>query len=73
MCFVKYHVSEDDSSVVRMTGGVQTLCNVSAYKEPTWHFHAQFIDEQGHAKAKIQIASGHGHFLGMKNTAYQPL
>ena len=25
MCFVKYHVSEDQSSVVRMTGRVQTL------------------------------------------------
>ena len=35
MCFVKYRVSEDQSSVVRMTGGVQTLRNVSAYKEPT--------------------------------------
>ena len=49
-----------------MTGGVQTLRNVSAYKEPTWHFDAQFIDKQGHAKAKVQIASGHGHFLEMK-------
>ena len=56
MCFVKYHVSEDESSVVRMTGGVQTLCNVSAYKEPTWHFDAQFIDKQGHAKAEVQRA-----------------
>ena len=53
MCFVKYHVSEDESSVVRMTGGVQTLRNVSAYKEPAWHFDAQFIDKQGHAKAKV--------------------
>ena len=35
MCFVKYHASEDQSSVVRMTGGVQTLRNVSAYNEPT--------------------------------------
>ena len=32
MCFVKYHVSEDESSVVRMTVGVQTLRNISAYK-----------------------------------------
>ena len=39
MCFVKYHVSEDQSSVVRMTGGVQTLRNVSAYNEPTWYFN----------------------------------
>ena len=48
-----------------MTGGMQTLRNVSAYKEPTWHFDAQFINKEGHAKA-----SGHGHFLEMKNTAY---
>ena len=53
-----------------MTDGVQTLRNVSAYNEPTWHFDAQFVDKQGHAKAKVQIASGHGHFLEMKNTAY---
>ena len=53
MCFVKYHVSEDQSSVVSMTGGVQTLSNVSAYKESTWHFDAQFIDKQGHAMANV--------------------
>ena len=70
MCFVKYHVSEDQSSVVRMTGGAQTLRNVSAYNEPTWHFDAQFVDKQGHAKANVQKASQHGHFLEMKNTAY---
>ena len=56
MCFVKYHVSEDESSVVRMTGGVQTLRNVGAYKEPACHFDAQFVDKQGHAKAKVQKA-----------------
>ena len=71
MCFVKYHVSEDQSSVVRMTGGVQTMRNVSAYNEPTWHFYAQFVDKQGHAKANVQKSSGHGHFLEMKNTAYR--
>ena len=38
-----------------MTGGVQTLRNVSAYKEPAWHFDAQFVDKQG------QIASGQRH------------
>ena len=38
MCFIKYHVSADQLSVVRMTGGVHTLRNVSAYKEPTWSF-----------------------------------
>ena len=34
------------------------------------HFDAQFVDKQGHAKAKVQIAAGHGHFFEMKNTAY---
>ena len=58
------------TSVVRMTGGVQTLRNVSAYKEPAWHFDAQFIDKQGHAKANVKKDSGHGHFLEIKNTAY---
>ena len=29
MCFVKYHVSEDKSSIIETSGGVQTLCNVS--------------------------------------------
>ena len=68
MCFVKYHVSEDQSSVVRMSGGVQTLHNVSAYNEPTWHVDAQFVDKQGYTKANVQKVSGHGHFLEMKNT-----
>ena len=43
--------------------------NVSAYEEPTWHFDAQFVDKQGHAKANVQKSSGHAHFLEMKNTA----
>ena len=34
MGFVKYHVSEDLSSIVKSHGGVQTLRNVSAYNEP---------------------------------------
>ena len=33
ICFVKYHVSEDRSSIVESPGGVQTLRNVSAYYE----------------------------------------
>ena len=57
---------------MRMSGGVQTLRNVSAYKEPTWHFDAQFVDKQGHTKANVQKVSGHGHFLEIKNTAYSP-
>ena len=70
MCFVKYHVSEDTLSIVKSSGGVQTLHNVSAYHEPTWHFDAKFVDKQGHTKATVQNATGHGHFLEMKNTAY---
>ena len=69
MCFVKHHVSEDKSSIVRSHGGVQKLRNVNAYNEPTWHFDAQFVDKQGHTRADVQKASGHGHFLEMKNTA----
>ena len=32
--YVKYHVSEDKSSIVVLSGGVETLRNVSAYHEP---------------------------------------
>ena len=70
MCFVKYHVSDDKSSIVEASGGVQTLRNVSVYHEPAWHFDASFVDRQGHARANVQKASGHGHFLQMKNSAY---
>ena len=34
MCFIKYHVSEDRSSIIELAGGVGTLRNVSAYHEP---------------------------------------
>ena len=50
---------------------VQKLRNGTAYNEPTWHFDAQFVDKQGHTRADVQKASGHGHFLETKNTAYQ--
>ena len=70
MCFVKYHVSEDKSSIVESSGGVQTLRNVSAYNEPTWHSDATFVDKQELTRANVQKAPGHGHFLEMKNTAY---
>ena len=69
MCFVEYHVSKDKSSVVESSGGVQTLRNVSAYHELTWHF-AKFLDKQGHKRANVQKAPGHGHLLEMKDTAY---
>ena len=67
MCFVKYHVSEEKSSIVESSGGVETLRNVSAYHEPAWHFDAKFVDGQGHVRANVQKATGHGHFLEMKN------
>ena len=63
MCFIKYHVSEDRSSV-------ETLCCVSPYHEPVWHFDAKFVDGKGHEMANILEASGHCHFLEMKNSAY---
>ena len=58
MCFVKYHVSEDQSSIVSSHGGVKNLRNVSAYNELTWHFDSQFVDKQGHStfKATTRIA-----------------
>ena len=67
MCFIKYHISEDKSSIVELSGGVETLRNVSAYHEPAWHF----VDGQGHAMVNVQKATGHGHFVEMKNSAYQ--
>ena len=48
MCFVKYHVSVDKSSIVESSGVMQTLRNVSAYNEPTWNFVAKFVDKQEH-------------------------
>ena len=51
---VKYHVSEDRSSIVESPGGVQTLRNVSVYHEPAWHFDAKFANGQRHVKANVQ-------------------
>ena len=68
MCFIKYHVSEDRSSIIELSGGVGTLRNVSAYHEPAWHFDAKFVDGQGHEMANVQKATD--HFLEMKNSAY---
>ena len=67
---IHYHVLEDKSSIVESSGGVQTLRNVSAYHEPTWHFDAEFVDRQGHTRANVQKASGQGHFLEIKNSTY---
>ena len=54
----------------RVSGGVQTLHNVSAYQKPTWHFDAKFVDRQAYTRANVQKAPGHGHFFEMKNSAY---
>ena len=70
MCFIKYHVSEDRSSIVELSGGVGMLRSVSTYHEPVWHFDAKFVDGQGHEMANVQKAPGHGHFLEMKYSAY---
>ena len=72
MCFVKYHVSEDRSSIAEWSGGVDTLRNVSAYHKPAWHFDAKFVNGQGHERANVQKATGHGivYFLEMKNSTY---
>ena len=53
MCFIMYHVSEDRSRIIELSGGVGTLRNVSAYHEPAWHFDAKFVDGQGHEMANV--------------------
>ena len=46
VCFAMYHVSEDRSSIVELSGGVRTLRSVSACHEPMWHFDAKFVNGQ---------------------------
>ena len=46
MCFVKNHVSEDRSSIIELSGGVETLRNVSAYYQPAWHIDTKFVNGQ---------------------------
>ena len=70
MCFIKYHVSEDRSSIVELFEGVETLRCVSAYHEPAWNFDVKFVSGQGYEMANVQKATLHGHFLKMKNSAY---
>ena len=55
LCFVKYHVSEDKSSIVESSGGVQTLRNVSAYYEPACHFDAIFVSRYVPKRANVQV------------------
>ena len=60
----------DRSSIAELPGGVETLRNLYAYNEPTCRFDAKFVNGQGHERANVQKATGHGHFLEMKNWAY---
>ena len=53
-----------------MYRGVGTLRNVIAYHESARHFDAKFVDGKGQEMANVQKATGHGHFLEMKNSAY---
>ena len=46
MCLIKYHVSEDRSSIVEFVGGVGTLRCVT--HEPAWHFDAKSVNGEGH-------------------------
>ena len=70
VCFINYHVSEDMSNIIELSGGVETLRSVSAYHEPAWHFNAKFVNGQGHGMANVQKTTGHDHFVEMKNSAY---
>ena len=70
ICIVKYHVSEDRSSIVESSGGVETLRNVGPYHEPSWYFDGNFVNGQGHVRANVQKTTGHGHFLELKNSAH---
>ena len=67
MCFIKYHISEDRSSIIELSEGVGTIRSVSAYHEPAWHFDAKFVDRQGHEMTNVQKATGH-IFLEMNNS-----
>ena len=48
MCCVKYHVLEDRSSIVGLTGDVGMLRYVSAYHQAAWHFDSKFVNGEGH-------------------------
>ena len=48
-----YHVSEDRSNVIELSGGVGTLRSVSAYHELAWHFEAKFVNGQRHEMANV--------------------
>ena len=45
MCFIKYHVSEDRSSIVELAGDVGTLRCVIAYHEPAWRFNLSMVKD----------------------------
>ena len=70
MRFIKYHVSDDRSSIVELAGGVGTPRCVSAYQEPAWHFDAKSVSGQRHEMANVQKSTCLGHFLEIKKSAY---
>ena len=70
MCFIKYHVSEDRSSIIELSGGVGTLRSGSADHEPAWHFDVKFVSGQGHGMTNVQKPTDNGHFLKMISSAY---
>ena len=59
MCFIKYRVSKNRSSIIEVVGGVGMLRCVCAYHEPAWNFDAKFANGEGHEMANVQKATGH--------------
>ena len=47
-----------------------TLRCVSVYHEPACDFDAKVVDGEGNEMPNVQRATGHGHILEMKNSAY---
>ena len=47
MCFIKYHVSEDRSSIVEFSWWCEPLRCVSAYHEAAGHLDAKFGNGEG--------------------------
>ena len=50
---------QDRLSIAELSGGVET-CIMLAHT--TWYFNAKIVNGQGHERANVQKATGHGHF-----------
>ena len=72
MCFIKYHVSDDKSSIVKVSGGAKTLRCISTYHEPAWHFDAKYLHRQGHTMTTVVLDTSvfSNYYLAMKTTSY---